>query len=329
MKAIVFTEYGAPDVLRLREVEKPTPGDDEVLIRTYAATVIAGDCEFRSFAVPLWFWLPLRIYAGLTRPKRVKILGQELAGEIESVGKHVTLFGKGDKVFAATEIGLGAHAEYKCMRADKTLALKPVNMTYEEAAAVPTGGLNALHYLRKANIRSGERVLINGAAGNIGSFAVQLAKHFGANVTAVDHAEKLDMLRDIGADHVIDYTENDFTRNGEAYDVIFDVVGRSSFRRCIRSLSRDGRYVLANPKVSSMVRGLWASATSEKKVIFQFASYKAEDLAFLKALIEAGELRSVIDRRYPLDQTAAAHAYVDSGHKAGNVVITVRSDDRL
>lgn len=323
MKAIVFAEYGPPDVLHLEEVEKPTPKDDEVLIRTYAATVIAGDCEFRSFDFPLWFWLPLRLYAGLLRPRRVNILGQELAGEIESVGKNVNNFRKGDQVFAATEIGLGAYAEYKCMREDKTLAIKPVNMTYEEAAAVPTGGLNALHYLRKGRVKRGESVLINGACGNIGSFAVQLAKHFGAEVTGVDSTEKLDVLQAIGADHVIDYTREDFTKIGKTYDVIVDAVGKSSFSSSVRSLKQHGRYILANPRVSSMLRGLWTSMTSSKKVMFQFASYKAEDLVYLRELIEAGKLKSVIDRRYPLEQVAEAHRYVDKGLKKGNVVITL------
>ena len=324
MKAIVYTKYGPPDVLQLKEVRTPTPKDNEVLIRTYAATVTAGDCELRSFKFPIWFWLPLRIYVGLIRPTRVNTLGQELAGEIESVGKHVKLFSKGDQVFAATGMGFGAYAEYKCMREEKTLAIKPANMTYEEAAAVPTGGLNALHFLRKGNIQSGEKVLINGAAGNIGSFAVQLAKYFGAEVTGVDSTGKLDMLRSIGADHVIDYTEEDFTKNGETYDVIFDVVAKSSFLRSVRSLKQNGRYLLANPRVLSMVRGLWTSMISRKKVIFQFASYKTEDLIVLKELIEVGKLKSVIDRGYRLEQIPEAHRYVDQGHKTGNVVITVQ-----
>ena len=207
MKAIVYRQYGPPDVLQLKEVHTPTPKDDEVLIRTYAATVIAGDCELRSFTLPMSFWLPLRIYVGLIRPTRVNILGQELAWAIESVGTDVKLFSTGDQVFAPTDISCGAYAEYKCMREEKTLAIKLANMTYEEAAAVPTGGLNALHYLRKGNIQSGEQVLINGAAGNIGTFAVQLAKCFWAEVTGVDSTGKLDMLRSIGADHVIDYTQ--------------------------------------------------------------------------------------------------------------------------
>ena len=326
MKAIVYTKYGPPDVLQLKEVEKPTPKDNEVLIRVYAATVIAGDCELRSFKFPIWFWLPLRIYIGFIRPARVNILGQELAGEIESVGKDVKLFSKGDQVFAATEIGCGAYAEYKCMREEKTLVIKPANMTYEEAAAVPTGGLNALHFLRKGNIQSGEKVLINGAAGNIGTFAVQLAKYFGAEVTGVDSTEKLDMLRTVGADQVIDYTQEDFTKNGKTYDVIFDVVGKSSFSRSVRSLKQNGRYILANPRLLPMVRGLWTSMISSKKVIFKFASYRKEDLIFLKELIEAGKIRSVIDRRYPLKQVAEAHSYVEKGQKTGNLVITVQGE---
>ena len=323
MKAVVYQKYGSPDVLELQEIEKPTPKDDEVLIKIHAATVIAGDCELRSFKVPLWYWLPLRIYIGLMRPTRINILGQELAGEIESVGKDVRLFSKGDQIFAATDIGMGAYAEYKCMRAEKVLAIKPANMSYEEAAAVPTGGLNALHFLRKGNIQSAEKVLINGASGNIGSFAVQLAKSFGAEVTGVDSTGKLDMLRSIGADHVIDYTQEDFTKNGETYDVIFDAVGKSSFSRSLRSLKQNGRYILANPRPSQMVRGLWTSMISSKKVIFEFARYKSEDLIFLKELIEAGKIKSVIDRRYPLEQVAEAHRYVDQGHKKGNVIITV------
>lgn len=324
MKAIVYTQYGPPEVLQLTEVPKPTPKDDEVLIKVHAATVIAGDCELRSFTFPPWVWLPLRLYMGLIRP-RIQILGQELAGEIESVGKEVKRFKKGDQVFAATEAGFGAYAEYRCLREDKALAIKPANMTYEEAAAVPTGGLNALHYLRKGKIQRGDKVLINGAAGNIGSFAVQLAKYFGAEVTGVDSGEKLDMLRSIGADHVMDFTKEDFTKNGETYDVIMDVVGKSSFVRSVRSLKPHGRYLLANPRVFQMVRGLWTSMISSKKVIFQFAPYKAEDLLFLKDLIEAEKLKSVIDRRYPLEQVAEAHKYVETGHKKGNVVITLEN----
>jgi 2-desacetyl-2-hydroxyethyl bacteriochlorophyllide A dehydrogenase len=322
MKAIVYTKYGPPDVLQLQEVAKPTPKDHEVLIRIDATTVTAGDCELRSFKIPLLIWLPLRLYMGLRKPRK-QILGQELAGEIEVAGKDVKLFRKGDQVFAATGFRFGAYAEYICLPEEGVLAIKPANMTCEEAAAVPVGGLEALHFLRKGNIQSGQKVLINGAGGSIGTFAVQLAKSFGAEVTGVDSTGKLDMLRSLGADQVIDYTQENFTTNGETYDVIFDVVGKTSFSRSIRSLKQSGRYLLANAGLSQMVRGRWTSMISSKKVIVGAASEKTEDLIFLKELIEAGKIQSVIDRRYPLEHIAEAHRYVDTGHKKGNVVITV------
>ena len=317
-------------MLQLQEVEKPTPGDHEVLIKVHAATVVAGDCELRSFNFPVrWFWLPLRLYMGLRKP-RIPILGMELAGEIESTGKDVKLFQQGDQVFATTGMGMGAYAEYRCMPEDGALATKPATMTYEEAAVIPVGGLNALHFIRdRGNIRSGDKVLINGAAGNIGNIAVQLAKYYGAEVTGVDSTRKLDLLRSIGADHVIDYTQEDFTKNGETYDVIFDVVGKSSFSGCVRSLHQNGRYLLGNPRLSQMVRGLWTSMTSSKKVSFDFASDRVEDLVFLQELIEAGKIIAVIDRRYPLEQTAEAHQYVETGRKKGNVVITVEHDIQI
>jgi 2-desacetyl-2-hydroxyethyl bacteriochlorophyllide A dehydrogenase len=328
MKAMIWTKYGSPNGLQLREVEKPTPKDNEVLIRIHAATVTAGDCEMRSLKFPLFLSLPMRMYVGLRRPTRIKILGQELAGEIESVGKGVKRFEKGDQVFAAAGLGFGAYAEYKCLPEDGVLAIKPANMTYEEAAAVPVGGLEALHFLRKANILSGQKVLINGAGGSIGTFAVQLARYFGAEVTGVDSTGKLDMLRSIGTDHVIDYTQDDFTKSGETYDVILDVMGKSSFSRSIRSLKPNGRYLLLNAGLSQRVRGRWTSMTSSKKVIIGAASQKREDLIFLKELIEAGKIKAVIDRRYPLEQTAEAHRYVETGYKKGNVVITVEHNSK-
>ena len=327
MKAIVWTKYGPPDVLELKEVAKPTPKDNEVLIRIYAATVTAGDCELRSLKFPLLLQLLMRIGFGFRRP-RIKILGMDLAGEIGSVGKDVKLFKKGDQIFASTGFSFGAYAEYVCLPSTYVMASKPVNMTYEEAAAVPTGGLNALHFLRKGNIQSGQKVLINGAGGSIGTFAVQLAKSFGAEVTGVDSTRKLDMLRSIGADQVIDYAQEDFTKSRKTYDVIFDIVGKGSFSGCIRSLKKKGIYLLANPGLSSSVRGRWISMTSSKKVIVEMASYRIEDLIILKELIEAEKIKSVIDRGYPLEQTVEAHRYVETGHKKGNVVITVAHNNK-
>ncbi len=245
MKAIVWTEYGPPDVLRLKEVEKPAPKDNEVLVKIHATTVTTGDCEMRSLKFPLWLSLPMRIYAGISRPSRIKIIGQEMAGEVEAVGKEVKRFKPGDPVFAALGFGMGAYAEYICLPEEPgemggALAIKPSNMTYEQAAAVPVGGIEAQHFLRRANIQSGEKVLIIGAGGSIGTYAVQLARHFGAEVTAVDSAGKLDMLRSIGAGRVIDYTQEDFTQSGETYDVIFDVVGKSSFSRSLARSSQMG-----------------------------------------------------------------------------------------
>lgn len=328
MKAIIWTKYGSPDGLKLNEVEKPIPKDNEVLVKIHAATAFAGDCEFRALKLPLYLSLPLRIYVGLIRPKRLTILGQELAGEIESVGKDVKNFKAGDQVFGSTGFGMGAYAEYICLPEKVEgmagpLAIKPANITYGEAAAVPTGGLEALHFMRKATIERGEKVLINGAGGSIGTFSVQLAKHFGAEVTAVDSTQKLDMLRSIGADHVIDYTQEDFTINGQTYDVIFDVVGKSSFSGSIKSLKENGRFLVGNPRLSHMMRARRVSRTSSKQVILETTIQKAADLIFLKKLIEAGNLKSIIGKRYPLAQTAEAHRYVETGQKQGSVVITV------
>ena len=322
MKAIVWTKYGGPDVLQLKEVEKPTPQENEVLIKVHAATVTLGDCELRSFKLPLFLWLPLRIYVGFRKPKRITILGQELAGEIESVGKEVTKFKKGDQVFAPCLLRLGAYAEYKCLP-DSYPVIKPASLTYEEAATLPTGGINGLDFLRAGSVQAGDRVLINGAGGSIGTYALQFAKSFGADVTAVDSGEKLAMLRSIGADHVIDYTREDFTKSAETYDVIIDVVGKSSFSGSVRALKPKGRYVLGNASLSARLRARWTPMSMGKKVIVALARYKAEDYTFLKDLIAAGKLKCIIDRRYPLEQTAEAHRYVDQGHKKGNVVITI------
>jgi len=322
LRAVIWTKYGPPDVLQLREVEKPRPKDDEVLIKIVATTVFAGDCEMRRFDFPLSFWLPLRLMFGLIKPK-VKIPGQELAGEVEAVGKEVTQFKTGDQVFAPTDASFGSYAEYICLKASHPIALKPVNMTYAEAATIPVGGLNALHFLTKANIQSGQKVLINGAGGGIGTVAVQIAKTLEAEVTAVDSSAKLDMLRSIGADHVIDYEREDFTRNGVIYDVIIDVVGTSPFSRSLKSLQTKGRYILGNPRLPGMLKGLWVSMVSSKNVISALAGYTTEDLETLKNLIEAEKIKPVIDRRFPLERIADAHRYVETGQKSGNVVIIV------
>jgi NADPH:quinone reductase-like Zn-dependent oxidoreductase len=331
MKAIIWTNYGPPDVLQLKEVEKPTPKDNEILIRIYATTVTAGDCEQRSLKLPIWYRLPMRVYVGLKRPERITILGMDLAGEIEAAGKDVNLYREGDQVFGSSGIVFGANAEYICLPEEPeagALAKKPANMTYAEAAAVPVGGLEALCFLRQGNVQSGEKVLINGAGGTIGTFAVQLARHFGVEVTGVDSTGKLEMLRSIGADQVIDYTQEDFTKRGEAYEFILDVVSKSSFSGSIRSLKQNGRYLIANPGLSQMVRKRWTSMTSSKKVIFGAAHPKTEDLIYLKELIEAGKIKSVIDRRYPLEQIPEAHRYVEKGHKKGNVVINVEHNNK-
>lgn len=326
MKAIIWTAYGEADVLQLQDIEKPIPADNELLIRIYATTVTAGDCETRNLQFPFLLALPMRLYTGFNKPKRIKILGQEFAGQVEAVGKDVKRFKPGDAVFGATTLGLGTYTEYLTLAEDVediALAAKPSNMSYEEAAAVPTGGLESLHFLRQANIQPGQKLLINGAGGSIGTAGVQLAKYYGAEVTAVDSTSKLDMLRSIGSDHVIDYTQEDFAKRNEQYDVIFDVVGKESFSRCIQSLKPTGYYLLANPRLSSMFRGMWISATSGKTIKLNVASHKSEDLLFLKELIEAGKLKTYIDRRYPLEEIVEAHRYVETGRKVGNVVITI------
>jgi NADPH:quinone reductase-like Zn-dependent oxidoreductase len=334
MKAMVWTKYGSPDVLQLKEVEKPTPRDNEVLIRIYATTVTAGDCEMRSLKFPIYLSLPMRLWRGLLRPRGISILGTELAGEIEAIGKDVKRFHEGEQVFGSTGLSLGANAEYTCLpeepgEMEGGVAIKPANMTYEEAATVPFGGRDALHFLRLGNLQRGQKILINGAGGSIGTFAVQLAKYFGAEVTAVDSTRKLDMLRSIGADHVIDYTQEDFTQNGVIYDVIFDVVGTLSLSRSARSIAQNGTYLLANPVRGQMVRGPWTRMTSSKKVVMQTASGTIADLVFLRRLIEEGAIKTVIDRTYPLEQIVEAHRYVETGRKQGNLVITVARNGQI
>jgi NADPH:quinone reductase-like Zn-dependent oxidoreductase len=335
MKAIVYTKYGPPDVLKLKEVAKPTPRDNEILIRVYATPVNYGDITARNFkkisprkfTMPFPLWLPTRIFFGIRKPRK-KILGSEFAGKIEAVGKDVKLFRKGDQVFGYLGPSLGANAEYLCMSEDGSVAIKPANMTYEEAAAVPYGALMALSLLRKVNIQSGQKVLINGASGGIGSAAVQLAKYFGAEVSGVCSTPRLELVKSLGADKVIDYTKEDFTTSGETYDLIFDILGKSSFSRCKSSLKKNGRYLLASFKMRQLFQMLWTKIKGSKKVICALATDKTEDLIFIKELVEAGKIKSVIDRRYPLEQTAEAHRYVEKGLKKGHVVITLEHNNK-
>ena len=327
MKAIVCTKYGPPEVLQLNEVEKPVPKDNEVLIRIHATTVRSGDCRIRSSTHPLWYWLPARIMFGFIRPRKT-IPGDELAGEIESIGKDVTLFKKGDQVFGniwVISFG-GANAEYICLP-EEWVAIKPVNMTYEQAAAVPVGGLTALHFLRKGDIQSGQKVLLFGASGSVGTFAVQLARYFGAEVTGVCSTTNIEMVKSLGADKVIDYTKEDFTKSGQTYDIIFDTVSKTSFSRCKNSLKQRGIYLTVDWPLLQ-VRALWTSMVGSKKLIFGMAGQNPEDLIFLKELIEAGKIKTVIDRTYSLEQTAEAHRYVEQGHKKGNVIITVEHNNK-
>lgn len=331
MKAIVWTKYGPPDGLQLETVEKPTPKDNEVLIKIHATTVTAGDCEMRRLELPLMLSFPMRFYAGFFRPKRIAILGQELAGEVEQVGKHVKSFRKGDQVFGTTGFGFGAYAEYICLPEEPNdtqgaLAAKPTNLTYEEAAAVPTAGLEALHFLRKGNVQQGSKVLIIGAGGSIGTFSVQLARHLGAEVTGVDSTEKLEMLRAIGAHHTVDYTSEDYTSRDESYDLIIDVVGGRRVSRRLRLLKDGGNYFLAYAGLSHVVLGMWVSLTSKKKVGIESSSQRKEDLIVLKEMIEADKIAPVIDRCYPLEQMAEAHRYAETGQKKGNIVIAVAED---
>ncbi len=314
MKAIVCTKYGPPEVLQLKEVSQPTLGDNDVLIKVHATTVTSGDSRMRSFKVPLSFWLPARMALGLRKPKKA-ILGSELAGEIEATGRDVKMFRKGDQVFAYPGHNGGAYAEYICMPETGCLAIKPSNMTFEEAAAIPFGGNTALHFLRKGNIQSGQKVLIYGASGSVGTFAVQLAKYFGAEVTGVCGTTNLELVTSLGADKVIDYTKGDFTKNGETYDVIFDAVGKNSFSGCMKSLKKEGIYLHAVATPAVMLRMRWASMMSSKKLIGGTAIPETENLIFLKELVEAGKIKPVIDRCYLLEQTVEAHRYVEKGHK--------------
>lgn len=318
MKAIAWTKYGAPEVLELKEFERPSPKNDEVLIKIHATSVTAGDCRLRAFKVPTGFWLLTRLAFGLTKP-RMPIPGMDISGEIESVGKDVKLFEKGDKVYGTTGMRLGANAEYTCLSENSALVKKPNNISYEQAAAVLFGGLTAIHFLRdKAHIQRSQKVLVNGASGAVGTASVQLAKYFGAEVTGVCSASNIELIQSLGAKEIIDYTKSDFTRNNKEYDVILDTVGNLSLQQCKRSLTKQGKLILINT-------GLLTNLLSivKNNVICGVAGESKEGLNFLRERIESGDIEAVIDRVYPLEKTAEAHRYVDMGHKKGNVVISV------
>jgi len=330
MKAIVNTEYGSPDVLHLTEIKKPLPKDNEILIRIHATSVNFGDTMARNFKaitphqfnMPFLIWLMAKISFGLKKPK-ITILGNEFAGEIEAIGSEVKIFRLGDQVFGYTGEKMGAYAEYLRMPENGVLAIKPTNLTYVEAAGVPYGAIMALSLLRRVNIKPGQKVLINGASGGIGSAAVQIAKNFGAEVTGVCSTQKVEFLRSIGTDKVIDYTKEDFIKNGETYDLIFDILGRSSFSRCKSSLKPNGIHLFASFKMKQLLQMLMPSRSGGRKVICALSPAKGEDLVSIKELIEEGKFIPIIDRCFPLEQIAEAHRYVEKGHKKGNVVISV------
>lgn len=330
MKACVYTQYGPPEVLQLVEVPKPTPRDNEVLIKVHAASVNFGDLMARDFKaitprkfnMPFLFWLYAKISFGLQTPK-LSIPGSEFSGDIEAVGKAVTRFKPGDPVFGFSMERFGAYAEYLCLPENDVLALKPVNLNYEEAAVLSYGALMAWNLLKKVDIQPGHKVLVNGASGGIGSTAVQIARHFGAEVTGVCGAPRLEFVKGLGADHIIDYTRADFTQNGETYDLILDILGKASFSKVKNSLKPNGILLYASFKMKQLLQMLWTSFAGGRKVLCALVPGSAADLNTVKELIEAGKIKPIIDRVYPFDQIVEAHRYVEQGHKKGNVVITV------
>jgi NADPH:quinone reductase-like Zn-dependent oxidoreductase len=331
MKAIVCTKYGPPEVLQLKEVEKPIPKENEVLIKIYATTVTMGDSELRRLEFSKTMKLLIRLGIGFIRPrKKTFILGQEFAGEIKSVGKEVKKFRKGDQVFGTSGFHFGTYAEYTCLSEDKTLLTKPNNMTYEEAATIPLGGLEAMHFLGEANIKPDQKILIIGASGSIGTIVIQLSKHYGANVTAIGNPNSLEVMKSLGADEVIDYTNEEFTQLTGKYDIIFDVIGKTSFSHGLKLLNKNGIYLLTNPKMSLINHEKRRAKKENKKLIYKNlddTKQRLEQLSDLKELIERGKIKTVIDRQYPLEEILEAHKYVDKGDKTGNVVINIKPKD--
>lgn len=325
MKYVEWTKYGGPEVLKLAIKEKPQVKDHEILVKIHATSVSAGDCELRGLKFPFPFKLIIRLVFGLFKPKG-KVLGQELSGVVEAIGKDVSLFKVGDPVFASTGFSLGAYSEYISMpELPKTgsVALKPTNFSFEEAASIPVGGLEAIHFLKKVNLKKGQKLLVNGAGGSIGTMVIQLANLSGAIVTAVDSSDKLEFLSNVGAFKTIDYSKEDFTKNGETYDVIFDVVGKSDFSRSLESLNEDGSYIIANPSLKQKRKGRKINRSGGKKVYFDSANHSVKDLNELKDMVEAGLLSTFIDKTLPIEDIVNAHKYVESGQKKGNLVIAI------
>lgn len=330
MKAVIYTDYGSPEVLKLAEVEKPTPKADEILIKIHATTVKTGDIWARNFkaispsqfSMPFPLWLLTRLEFGVNKPKK-KILGAEFSGEVEAVGSNVTRFKKGDLVFGYRGATFGANASYLCMSEKGLVTIKPDNMTHAEAASVPYGAVTALNLLRKANLKPGQKILINGASGGIGSYAVQLAKTYGVEVTGVCSRPRMEMVKSLGADYVIDYTKEDFTQNGKTYDVILDILGKSSFSRCLHSLTETGVYLLASFKTSQLWQMLTTSMRGGKKVVCAMSMESSADLEQIKEMVEIGKIKTIIDKQFPMHQTADAHRYIEAGKMVGNVVILV------
>jgi NADPH:quinone reductase-like Zn-dependent oxidoreductase len=323
MKAVTYDRYGPPEVLQISEVPRPEPGDGEVLVRVRAAEVTKADCEFRSFRFAVsWFWLPLRLAAGVLRPRR-SILGFYFAGEVVECGANVTRFAAGDEIYGSAGLGMGANGQYMTVKASSTVSSKPANMSFEEAAAVPLGGLNALHFLRLASIRPGQSVLINGAGGSIGLHGIQIAKAMGAEVTAVDKTSKEDLVRRNGADHFVDYTKESFADAGKVYDVVFDMVPRSSFAACMSVLKEGGHYFTGNPRLSVMFRCFWTSRFSDKTASFAFARETLEELETLTKMIEAGEITSIVDEAVPMERIVEAHHRVETEARLGAMVLSI------
>ncbi|MBD3196679.1 MAG: zinc-binding dehydrogenase [Candidatus Lokiarchaeota archaeon] len=324
MKAMIWSEYGSPDVIKLQEIPKPIPKDNEILVKIHSTTVTSGDCEMRSMKTALFFRILMRLYTGLRKPKRIIMLGMELAGEIIEIGDEVNLFKKGDQIFAALSYeNIGTYAEYKCIPQDSVIAIKPENMTYEEATTIPVGGLEAYHYIRQAEIQQGREMLINGAAGTIGIFALQLAKGLGAKVTAVDSTEKLVMLNSLGADRTIDYNKQDFTEDINRYDIILDIVGKRNPSESMRVLKDGGIYIVVSPGIFKSLKARLHAKIQNKKVKFKTPSFKLTDLLYLREKIEAGKLRTIIDKQFLLEDAPTAHRYVESGNKVGHVVLKI------